>query len=68
MPHRACGACLLFGFAQILTVKLSGEKSLIPSQIIAMLPYVLTILILILFVGKSVAPKASGKPYNKNIC
>lgn len=34
-------------------------------RILAMLPYVLTIVILILFVGKSVAPKADGVPYVK---
>jgi simple sugar transport system permease protein len=30
-----------------------------------MLPYVLTIIILILFVGRASAPKANGVPYNK---
>ena len=30
-----------------------------------MLPYVITIIILILFVGRSAAPKASGIPYEK---
>lgn len=63
-PHGAYGACLLFGFAQALTVLLGGN-SIVPSQILAMLPYILTILTLILFVGKAMAPKASGKPYEK---
>jgi simple sugar transport system permease protein len=66
-PHKACGACLLFGAAQVLTVQLEGEEFRISGHIISMLPYVLTILVLILFVGKSVAPKASGKPYSKDI-
>jgi len=30
-----------------------------------MLPYILTIIVLILFVGRSVAPKADGEPYEK---
>ena len=64
-PHGAYGACLLFGFAQALTVILGGGNFAIPSQILAMLPYVLTIVVLILFVGKSVAPKADGVPYQK---
>lgn len=65
-PHGAYGACLLFGFAQALTVVLGGGQSaVIPSQILVMLPYLLTIIMLILFVGRAVAPKASGKPYEK---
>lgn len=64
-PHGAYGACLLFGFSQALTVMLGGGSFAIPSEILAMLPYVLTIIVLILFVGKSVAPKADGVPYEK---
>lgn len=64
-PWGAYGACMLFGFAQALTVVLGGGTFAIPSQILAMLPYVLTIIILILFVGRSVAPKEDGIPYEK---
>ena len=64
-PQGAYGACLLFGFAQALVVVLSGGKFAIPSEILAMLPYILTIVVLILFVGRSVAPKADGLPYEK---
>jgi len=64
-PHGAYGACLLFGFSQALTVMLGGGSFAIPSEILAMLPYVLTIVVLILFVGRSVAPKADGVPYEK---
>ncbi|MDO4337211.1 MAG: ABC transporter permease [Eubacteriales bacterium] len=58
-------ACLIFGLAQALTVVLGGGAIAIPSALLAMLPYVLTIVILILFVGKSVAPKANGIAYEK---
>lgn len=64
-PQGAYGACLLFGFAQALVVLLGGEKVQVPSQILSMLPYVLTIIVLVLFVGRSVAPKADGLPYEK---
>lgn len=64
-PFGAVGACMLFGFAQALVV-LSGNAGItIPSQILSMLPYVLTILVLVLFVGKSVAPRANGVAYEK---
>lgn len=65
LPHGAYLACVLFGFAQALTVILGGGAVAIPTQIIAMLPYLMTILILVLFVGKSNAPKADGVPYFK---
>ena len=64
-PHGVYGACLLFGFAQALAVQLGGENFFIPSQILSMLPYVLTLVVLVLFVGRSSAPKASGEPYVK---
>jgi ABC-type uncharacterized transport system permease subunit len=64
-PHGAMGACLLFGFAQALVVMLggSGSKIQVPSELLAMLPYVLTLIILVVFVRNSFAPKADGIPY-----
>ncbi len=64
-PHGVYGACLLFGAAQAVTIILGGGDFVVPSQILSMLPYVLTIVVLILFVGRSVAPKADGQPYEK---
>ncbi len=64
-PIGAYKACLIFGFSQALTVVLGGGAIAVPTEILAMLPYVLTIVILILFIGKSVAPKADGVPYVK---
>lgn len=61
-PFGVYGACMVFGFAQALTVILGGAE-LVPSQILAMLPYVLTIIVLIFFVGHGAAPKASGVAY-----
>lgn len=63
-PHGSYLACLLFGFTQALTVMLGGS-SIVPTQILAMLPYVMTVVVLVLFVGRSVAPKADGVPYVK---
>ena len=42
-----------------------GGRIAVPSEILNMLPYILTIIVLILFVGKSMAPSANGKPYKK---
>jgi ABC-type uncharacterized transport system permease subunit len=68
-PYRALGACLLFGFLQaagnyMQGVSLGGVQ--IPVQFINMLPYVLTVVLLAGFIGKSVPPKASGIPYTKD--
>ena len=64
-PFGAYGACLLFGFTQALVIILGGGDFIVPSQILSMLPYAMTIIVLILFVGRSVAPKADGVPYIK---
>lgn len=64
-PQGVYKACLIFGFAQALTVVLGGGTISIPTEILAMLPYVLTVVSLIMFVGKSVAPKADGVAYVK---
>ena len=37
----------------------------IPTQFVQMMPYVLTMIALIGFIGRAVAPKASGQPYVK---
>ncbi|MCH4239616.1 MAG: ABC transporter permease [Oscillospiraceae bacterium] len=66
-PQGAYAACLLFGFAQALSVFPSLAHSAIPSEVLAMLPYILTIVVLILFVGRSVAPKEDGIPYEKGV-
>jgi simple sugar transport system permease protein len=67
-PHGTYLACLLFSLAQVLTVTFGGGNFAIPTEIINMFPYLLTILVLVLFVGKSAAPKADGKPYIKGSC
>ncbi len=64
-PQGALLACLLFGSAQGLTVFLGQFEFNISSQILSMLPYVLTMVILVAFVGRSAAPAADGIPYEK---
>ena len=64
-PHGSYGACLLFGMAQALVVLLGGGAVPVPSQLLACLPYVLTLVVLVLFVGKSSAPESDGVPYEK---
>ena len=63
-PHGALVGCLLFGFCSGLKTVLGGSSG-IDTQLISMIPYVVTVLVLILFVGKSRVPSASGKPFIK---
>ncbi len=68
-PFPAMYACLLFGFLDALAVRLQGVElpavGQIPVQLIQGLPYVLTVVLLAGFIGKAVAPRASGVPYVK---
>jgi simple sugar transport system permease protein len=68
-PWPTLFACLLFAFTDALQVRLQGVPlpgiGVIPVQFIQMLPYVLTVLLLAGFVGRALAPKASGVPYVK---
>jgi general nucleoside transport system permease protein len=62
-------ACLLFGFLQAIANFMQGAHVFgleIPVQFFNALPYVMTIILLAGFIGKSVPPKASGIPYTKD--
>ncbi|KQR15533.1 ABC transporter permease [Deinococcus sp. Leaf326] len=61
-PLGVLGATVLFGFLQALSLTLDGSN-ILPSSLVTALPYVITILVLI-FTGRSAAPKALGKPYD----
>lgn len=68
-PAGALWACLLFGFLDAIAMRLQGVAlpgiGVVPVQAIQALPYLLTVILLAGFIGKAVAPKASGKPYVK---
>jgi simple sugar transport system permease protein len=56
-------ACLLFAAFEALEITLQMAGSEIPTQVIQMLPYLITILVLIGFIGKTKPPAADGIPY-----
>ena len=65
-PVGAMLASLFFGFAEAVQIQASSlgiDK--IPSEFLQTLPYVATILVLSGFIGRAVAPKAGGIPYEK---
>ena len=65
-PQGVMLAALFFGFAQSISVVLGGTNLPIPSELISMIPYVATLVVLILFGGKTKAPTADGIPYLKD--
>jgi len=64
-PRGALAAALLFGFADSLRRVLGNLGSPIPSEFLAMLPYLATIFAVAGLVGRVRAPAAEGVPYEK---
>ena len=64
-PVGAVLAALLFGYADTFRIVFE-TKIPIPSQFVQMFPYVLALVVLAGLVGKSRAPAADGKPYDKS--
>lgn len=63
-PLPACAASLLFGFAEAVQVNLQTFDSGIPNEITQTFPWVLTMITLAGFIGRSRAPAALGKPFS----
>ena len=68
-PWHALYACLLFGFLQALALRPDVIQSVlgfkVNGQLLDVLPYILTVIILAGFVGKAIPPRAGGEPYVK---
>jgi simple sugar transport system permease protein len=65
-PIGALAASLIFGYGDALSVSLQGVSLgdlRIPVQLLSTIPYLLTILAVAGFVGRSRAPAADGVPY-----
>jgi simple sugar transport system permease protein len=68
-PFPALGACLIFGLLDAVAIRLQGVIvpgiGEVPVQLVQALPYLLTMFLLAGFIGRAVAPKAIGLPYEK---
>ena len=68
-PGPALLVCLMFGFLDAVQFRIQGQVfpfiGEVPVQAIQALPYILTVVLLAGFIGRAVAPKASGIPYTK---
>jgi simple sugar transport system permease protein len=65
-PVGALMAALVFGFADSLQQKLAILQTPIPSEFLAMAPYIATIVLVAGLIGRSRPPAADGKPYIKD--
>jgi simple sugar transport system permease protein len=63
-PVGAFLACLLFGLADAIAIRMQGVVN-IPVQFIQIIPYVLTLVVLAGFIGRATPPRAIGTPYVK---
>jgi len=64
-PFYMSAAALLFGFSIILRVWANQVSPGIPTDFIIMIPYLVTIIAVVGFVGKVRPPASVGKPYVK---
>ena len=62
-PVNIFYACIMFAFFEALEITLQISGIGIPSQFVQMLPYLITILVLVGFIGKTKPPAADGVPY-----
>ncbi|MDU8911636.1 ABC transporter permease [Aestuariicoccus sp. MJ-SS9] len=64
-PVGALTAALVFGFADAMQQKLALLQTPIPSEFLAMAPYIATMIVVAGLVGRARPPAADGKPYVK---
>ena len=68
-PVGAFWACLLFGFLDAVAIRLQGVRlpaiGEVPVPLMQALPYLLTVVLLGGFIGRSRAPAELGRPYVK---
>ena len=64
-PGGATKACLLFGLCSGIK-SLAAQSNVVSPNLISMIPYVVTIIALVLFVGKAHTPAANGKIFVKS--
>lgn len=62
-PWGAAGASLLFGFSQALQFRITVP--FVPDEFLQMLPYLITILVLVGLIGRSRAPAEDGNHFLK---
>ena len=67
LPKGVAGASLLFGAAVALAIYMVNIQALrsLPPEFFSVLPYIITIVTLVIFSGRDYAPRAAGQPFEK---
>jgi len=67
VPLGILGSSFLFGFSSALAVNIINITRFrsLPSEFFSLLPYLITLLTLVVFSGKDYSPKAVGQPFDK---
>ena len=67
LPLGILGSSFLFGFSSALAVNIINIEHFrtLPSEFFSLLPYLITLLTLVVFSGKDYAPRAVGQPYDR---
>jgi simple sugar transport system permease protein len=58
---------MLFGTSVALAIYMVNIPSLrvLPSEFFSVMPYIITLVTLVIFSGKDYAPRAAGQPFDK---
>ncbi len=67
-PLLALGFAFLFGFTESLAYTIAvtpGVKEVVPYHLVLMIPYIVTLIVVTLFIGRKRFPRALGVPYVK---
>jgi ABC-type uncharacterized transport system permease subunit len=62
-PWRIAGACLIFGAAEALQLRMQAIGVAVPSALLVSVPYVLTIVVIAIFASTASYPAAMNVPY-----
>jgi simple sugar transport system permease protein len=62
-PLGAAAACLLFGFSDAAQLALQTRVTVVPRELVQVLPYVVTLVALAGLMGRARAPRALGVPW-----
>ncbi|MDY3117980.1 MAG: ABC transporter permease [Peptoniphilus sp.] len=65
-PHTTLLACLLFGAAEGLVIFMGSTSLTVAPDLLNMLPYIITMIAMVVFVGEARGPGANGIPYKRN--